>query len=300
MPSPANRLLRHLPARAALVGVALVLAGCTSARAATGTTRTAHHVVASSSQPVASSSSTSTSSTSSTSSTTTTSTTGATTTTTTAAPIATGNGKVTVLEIGDSLGIDLGWGMQWALQSDPNVTLIQDAKGDSGLANTGFYDWPAVLEAELKADHPKIVVVFLGANDVQSFYSGGQYVSFGSALWHQAYGSRVSQMMDEATAAGARVLWVGMPIMESPSFSANIATIDSIFSSEASSHAGVTYYSSWPLFATPSGQYNGGTTDVAGSVMPLRDPDGIHLNDGGEDLLGLSVVKELRQLYRLP
>ncbi len=106
-------------------------------------------------------------------------------------------------------------------------------------------------------------------------------------------------MMDEATKAGARVLWVGMPIMESPSFSANIATINSIFSSEASSHAGVTYYSSWALFATPSGQYNGGTTDVAGSVLPLRDPDGIHLNDGGEDLLGLSVVRELRQLYRL-
>jgi hypothetical protein len=197
-------------------------------------------------------------------------------------------GKVTVLEIGDSLGIDLGWGMQWALTNDSTVNLVQDAKGDTGLVNS------------TQAVHPQIVVVFLGANDVQNFYQGNQYVSFGTALWRHAYGARVATMMDEATSAGAKVLWVGMPIMQPQPFSSNISQLDSVYQSEARTHRGVTFFSSWSLFATPSGQFNGGTTDVAGSQMSLRDPDGIHLADGGEDLLGLDVVKEMKAIYRLP
>lgn len=224
-----------------------------------------------------------------------------TTTTTTQLPVEPVDGTVTVLVVGDSLGIDLGWGLQWALSADDHVTVIGDGYGDSGLANSGFYDWPSVLESELAEDHPQVVVVFLGANDVQNFYdSAGQYESFGSASWRQAYGARVAEMMSEATTAGARVLWVGMPPMESPTFSGEIQQIDSVFESEAASHRGVTYFSSWQLFSTPSGAFNGGDTDVTGIESPLRDPDGIHLATGGEDLLGSAVARELRTLYRLP
>ncbi len=150
MPSSAIRRLRL---RAGLAGVALVLAGCSSARAGTSTPTTAPQVVASSTRPAASSSTSAGSAPTSSTSSTTTSTSDA--PTPTAAPIVTRNGKVTVLEIGDSLGIDLGWGMQWALQSYPNVTLLQAAKGDSGLANVGFYNWPAALQAALKATTPR-------------------------------------------------------------------------------------------------------------------------------------------------
>ncbi|HLI44297.1 MAG TPA: DUF459 domain-containing protein [Acidimicrobiales bacterium] len=231
---------------------------------------------------------------------TTTSTSTSTTTTSTTVAVTPVNGKVTVLEVGDSLGIDLGWGMQWALGADPHVNLVQDARGDTGLANTGYYNWPAELSTELQANHPQIVVVFLGANDVQGFYVGSQVVTFGTPAWRQAYAARVATMMSEATAAGAKVLWVGMPIMQDPTFSSAMREVDAIYRAEAAVHPGVTYMSSWRLFSTPTGQYNGGTTDVAGSVMPLRDPDGIHLADGGEDLLGLAVVKEMRTLYHLP
>jgi hypothetical protein len=221
-------------------------------------------------------------------------------TATTAAPIATSGGKATVLEVGDSLGIDLGWGMQWALTNDGNVTLVQDAKGDSGLSNVGYYDWPSVLQSEVQATHPQVVVVFLGANDWQGFTDNGQVLEPGTPGWTAAYAQRVGTMMSEATSAGARVLWVGMPIMGPSSFSGEMQTLDGIYQSEAAKHPGATYYSSWSLFSTPSGQFNGGTTDVAGTASPLRDSDGIHLATGGEDLLGSAVVKELKSLYRLP
>ncbi|MGO9197829.1 MAG: DUF459 domain-containing protein [Acidimicrobiales bacterium] len=282
MSSPRARARPVLTAVGALA-LSLVLSAC-------GSVRTGGSKPTSSSKPPASATSSTTSPSTSSSS-----------TTTTEAPVQPVDGKVTVLDIGDSLGIDLGWGLQWALTDDSSVNLVQDAHGDSGLANTSYYDWPAVLETELQSTHPQVLVVFLGGNDSQNFYQGDQYESFGTPQWRVAYGDRVASMMTEATAAGARVLWVGMPIMgPSSGLSANMATIDSVFRSEAAAHTGVTYLSSWSLFSTPSGQFNGGDTDVAGTEMPLRDPDGVHLADGGEDLLGLTVLNEMKALYKLP
>ena len=245
----------------------------------------------------------STSSTTSSSSSTTSSTTSTTTTTTpgpTTTVVSAPGGHVTVLEVGDSLGIDLGWGLDWALASNPSVQVVADAKGDSGLVNTAFYNWPAVLQSELETVHPQIVIVFLGANDHQSFYANGVYDGFGSPSWVSQYTSRVDAMMNEATAAGAEVLWVGMPIMQSPSLNDAVKEVDAIYERQAATHPHVTYLSSWNLFTTPSGQFNAGTALVDGSPMTLRTPDGVHLASGGADLLALAVVKEMRQLYGLP
>lgn len=205
-------------------------------------------------------------------------------------------GPITVVEVGDSLGIDLGWGMSNALANDTSVKLVQGGYGDSGLVEPQFYNWPVHLEDYLTADHPQVVVVFLGANDVQNFWDGSTLETFGTASWAAAYGERVATMMQEATSAGARVLWVGMPIMQDPTFSSHMQFIDGIYAREAASHPGVTYFSSWNLFATPSGQYTG-TEVVGGQTVTLRDPDGIHIATGGLDVLGEAVVTKLQQLY---
>jgi hypothetical protein len=207
---------------------------------------------------------------------------------------------VTVVEVGDSLGIDLGWGIQAALAGDSSVTLVQAATGDSGLVEPQFYDWPAHLQSLLTQYHPQVVVVFLGANDVQNFWNGSVLENFGTPGWKAAYGQRVASMMQEATAAGAHLLWVGMPIMQDPTFSSHMQLLDGIYESEAASHAGVTYFSSWSLFSTPSGQYTATATDSSGQSVLLRDSDGIHIATGGLDLLGQAVVAKLKALYGMP
>ena len=50
-------------------------------------------------------------------------------------------GSCTVLEIGDSLGNDLGWGLARELPTGSSVNLVQLDKSATGLANTGYYDW---------------------------------------------------------------------------------------------------------------------------------------------------------------
>jgi len=118
-----------------------------------------------------------------------------------------------VLEVGDSLGIDLGWGLSDELPGSRH-RLVVAAVGDTGLAEPSYYDWPAQLIVDLRLYHPATVVVFLGANDVESFYSNNRFLPFGSPGWAAYYGGRVAKMMDEAVGAGAKVLWVGMPPME--------------------------------------------------------------------------------------
>ena len=201
-----------------------------------------------------------------------------------------------VLEVGDSLGIDLGWGLTDEL-SGSRDRLVAVAVGDTGLAEPSYYDWPAQLAVDLRLYHPGTVVVFLGANDVESFYSANRFLPFGSPGWAALYGKRVAKMMDEAVSAGAKVLWVGMPPMEGPSFSSDMATLNAVYRTEALAHRpDVSYYASWRVLGGPQGQYRGALTGPGGEQVALRAPDGVHITRSGGDLLAKAVVTRLKRL----
>ncbi len=128
----------------------------------------------------------------------------------------TGRRPLTLLSIGDSIGEDLGYGLGDVFSTDSAVRVVQEGVEDTGLSRADYYNWPATLEVELQRYHPKIVVVMMGANDAQAFYDGNNtWLSFGrpssDPSWWRAYTARVALIMDEATDAGAHVMWVGLP-----------------------------------------------------------------------------------------
>jgi len=219
------------------------------------------------------------------------------TTTTTTQPKLTGD--ISVLEIGDSLGEDLGFGLSYEFANDHNVHFYPAAVGDTGLVRPDYYNWPAHLQSELATDHPQVVVVFLGGNDSQNIATPSGVEVFGSAAWKATYAERAAQLMTEATSAGARVIWVGMPVMQDPTLSSNMQMMDTIFKAVAASHPGVVYLDSWPLFSTPSGQYTATKTGPNGQTWVLRDPDGTHLDSDGGDLLAAAVVAKMNASYGL-
>jgi hypothetical protein len=200
-----------------------------------------------------------------------------------------------VLEVGDSLGIDLGWGLQAALVGSGHE-FIGAAVGDTGLAEPSYYNWPGHLAAEVAEYHPGVVVVFLGANDVENLYVGGRLDAFGSGAWASAYGQRVRQMMGEVIVAGARALWVGMPPMADPTFSSDMATLNAVYRSEAARWGRrVAYFSAWDVLGGPHGRFEAGAPGAGGGAAPWRTADGIHITRAGADVLAKAVVAELRE-----
>jgi len=203
--------------------------------------------------------------------------------------------KGPILEVGDSLGIDLGWGLQAELAGSGHP-FLGEAVGDTGLAEPSYYDWPAHLASYLAEYHPGLVVVFLGANDVENLYAGGRFDPFGGKGWRQAYGSRVASMMDEATAAGAKVLWVGMPPMAQPDFSADMATLNALYRAQATRHTpAVKFFSSWTVLGDAHGQYEQGPPGAAGEENPWRTADGVHMTTQGADHLARAIVAYLKE-----
>ena len=210
---------------------------------------------------------------------------------------------LTLLSIGDSIGEDLGFGLGDVFSTDPAVRVVQKGLEDTGLARSDYYNWPATLEADLRQYHPKIVVVMLGANDMQSFSIGnGRYLSFSMAAspWWQAYAVRVALVMEEATSSGAHVMWVGLPPMGAGSTvpAGFPQKLNMVFYAEAHAHPGVTYYPAAKVLATRRGGFTTYLT-INGSIEQIRSIDGVHLLPAGYDLLALALVQPMQRAWHV-
>ncbi len=207
---------------------------------------------------------------------------------------------MTILQVGDSIGEDLGLGLADVIGTDPRVHLLQDAVGDTGLSNMSYFDWPATLEQEIRQVHPQLVVVMLGGNDWQGFLTNGQPAELDTHLWVSVYTHRVDQMMAEATAAGAHVLWVGLPVMSDPSYSSHMAFLNSIYRQQARRYPGVVFIGTWKLFSNSSGRYSEYLPDKSGNLIEVRDDDGVHIDPpGGTDLLGSYVLNRIEGTWHI-
>jgi hypothetical protein len=196
-----------------------------------------------------------------------------------------------MLMLGDSLGIDLGKQLVNDLTNTGVVQATLDGEVGTGLTRPDYFDWPSELQQDLLRDQPDVVVVMIGANDAQDF-PGPPDIPYGSAQWASMYGQRVATFMREATSRGAHVLWVGMPPMQNPGLSTDMATLDALDRAQAQNAPGVTFLSSWTLIGTPAGTYTP-YLQSNGQNVNVREPDGTHIAPGGAEILSQAVIATL-------
>ena len=200
-----------------------------------------------------------------------------------------------VLAVGDSIGIDLGQPLVDDLAATGVVHAVLDGKVDTGLARPDYFNWPAELQVDLGNDSPQLVVVMMGANDPQSMLVDGRAVAYGTAAWDAAYAQRVGSFIDEATATGAHVLWVGMPPMQSPQLNAEMQHINAIDAAQVAARPGrAAYLSSWNVLGGPSGTFTAYLPGPSGAEINVRTPDGTHLTPGGGQVLAEAVIAAIR------
>ena len=190
-----------------------------------------------------------------------------------------------VLVVGDSIGEDFGQSLVTRLGATGVVQATLDGKINTGLARPDYFDWPAELQTDLSRFHPDVVVAMMGANDNQSFLVGDRAVQFGTPEWVAVYTQRVATMMSDATAQGARVMWVGMPVMPSSGYSDQMQLLNRIADSQAVGHPGVSYLDSWHVFVDSTGGYSAYLPNASGGQERVREPDGVHLAKAGSDRL---------------
>ncbi len=207
-------------------------------------------------------------------------------------------GHCTVLEIGDSLGNDIGWGLGRHISAGSGLDLVQLDRSATGLANSSFYNWPAELPSDVHRYRPQLVLICLGGNDDQGMQVGSSAVQFPSPAWKKAYIARVRRLVSEAAASGAYVLWVGMPIMQQPSYSHGMQILNALFRQGVASSPNGTFISTWSLFSGPRGAFQSDAV-VNGTPTSLRQPDGIHYSFAGEDVVATYVVRELASVYHV-
>lgn len=207
-------------------------------------------------------------------------------------------GHCTVLEIGDSLGNDLGWGLQRHLSPASGLHLIEADVSSTGLVDRSFYDWPAHLATDLHRYHPQLVLASLGGNDEQGMVIDGSVQAFGTSAWQRAYLAKVTALVREATDAGAYVLWVGLPVMQQPGFSAGIATLDTLYARAAATDRYATYLSTWELFSRPGVGF-AAAAEVNGASAQVREPDGVHYGYAGEDVVATYVIRHLAASFHV-
>jgi lysophospholipase L1-like esterase len=205
-------------------------------------------------------------------------------------------GHCTVVEIGDSLGSDLGWGLAREVAPSAGITLVQLDKSSTGLAVPSYFDWPAQLAMALPRYRPQLVVICLGGNDQQGIVVDGKPVQFGTPAWRTGYLARVHQLAAEATRAGAFVLWVGLPVMQQPTYDRGTQELDADFQAGIAGLPRAAYVSTRATFAGPTGAY-ASQGYVDGVTVGLRESDGIHLSLVGENVAASYVLQQVSALF---
>ena len=219
-------------------------------------------------------------------------------TSSTSVPTVPAMGRCTVLEIGDSLGNDLGWGLARQLGHDHEVRLVQADKSASGLLTPWFYNWPQKEKVLLAQYKPQLVVIMFGANDEQNLKMSGRVLAFGSAPWVTAYTDIVTKIASTATKSGAYVLWVGMPVMQANSYRRGMVLLNSVFAKVTTSSPGMTFLPTWDLFANARGQFENAAR-VNNVPSLLREADGIHFSYVGENVLSTYVTRVIGDVYHV-
>jgi uncharacterized protein len=206
-----------------------------------------------------------------------------------------------VLVVGDSFATDIGYGLGRAFNLYV-VSLNLQGVISSGLARPDFYNWPQKLRQDIGRLDPDLVVIMIGGNDFHSvLLPNGHSISFHSGkVWRRAYRRKVVAFLREAASEGARVAWVGLPIMRDAGYSSYIRRLNGVYEEAAGRFPSAVYIDSWRLFANKDGEYAAYLPDAHGELQPVRTADNIHLTPQGNDRLAAYVMKVFQKSWKIP
>jgi uncharacterized protein len=194
--------------------------------------------------------------------------------------------RLRVVVVGDSLASGLGTGAERVF--NPTLVRVSDlGRISTGLARPDYFDWPASMQELVNGYRPDLVIVMLGENDAQSLVNtrGQVETAVGTHAWPAAYTERVQAFARIATSGGARLVWVGLPIVRDAGRRDLLQRQNEIFQAMTNVVPNTAFLDTWNMFATRNGGYTAYLREPNGHLDVVREPDGIHLNPLGYQLV---------------
>lgn len=180
-----------------------------------------------------------------------------------------------------------------------DVRTRRDVKIGTGISKTDIVDWGKLAGEQVAEQPADAVVVFLGANEGFPMPIGGKDVECCPPAWIAEYATRARAVIDAYRRGGAkRIYWLTLPAPRERA-RADITRVvnDAIRVAGAGFGAPVQVVDVAELF-TPGFAYRD-ALEVGGRERLVRDPDGIHLNERGAELLAERLLERLRRDFVL-
>lgn len=199
-----------------------------------------------------------------------------------------------ILGIGDSLMLDLQYGMERTLDRRPDV--LVEGRGALGFGFTvPLWHWEddvlayyAGLVAEFR---PDVVVVMLGANEFEGHVLDGEGLVPGSLRWGEVLAERADEAMSRWRADGAHVYWWTTPRMLHPRFLTD--ELNDVWASVTATWGpGASDLDSMEVLGDETGAFRY-WIHQEGRVVPLRKEYGVHFHEVGADLLAWQLERRL-------
>ena len=202
--------------------------------------------------------------------------------------------RYNVVVFGDSLGDGVWAGIYHALRNDKRFNVIRKSKVATGFVRRDYYDWNEAVRKTADDTTIDIAVVIMGTNDRQTIVEDGARYALFTDKWREIYGGRVDDFTATLKSTGAKIYWVGLPVMRSATFEGDMRTFTKIFKAHAAEND-VTFLPTHDLLADAEGKYAAYGTDAAGRKKLLRSEDGIHFTMQGYEKLVSTVTRAIKQ-----
>jgi len=196
--------------------------------------------------------------------------------------------------LGDSLADGLWASFQRTFVQCDTMDVLRLTAVSDGLAKSSGEDWIERYMAE--AGPPQdgttdVVVVQIGANDINFIRNGSSREIFNTELWNELYSERVGEITDTLSAHSAEVFWVGLPVVGNSSFEPGYQIISAL-QKMAVRDAGGKFIDIHELtkFGTDDFSMSG---KVDGRLVQMRASDKVHFTLPGYDTVARAVLDDL-------
>ena len=206
-------------------------------------------------------------------------------------------GATRLAVFGDSMAVDLAKALDRFFAEDPNIVVLDQGVGSSGLVRADYFDWPGAIADAIEKDSFDLAVVTIGINDRQNLTVDGQAARPLTPEWTKAYQERAQQMLDLFRTARKPVIWVGLPPMEQPSYAQAMSEVSAI-QRLAAVASGAEFVDIYERFVSEDNRYTAFGPDLNGNRVRMRKDDGIHLSAAGADKVAFYLEQAIRLYYR--